>query len=177
MQKTYLLCQHWSLLSMLLKVTKRESHHTKGRSWNITQERNSIWESMEFIWCDPSCHVTKRGVAMFILKQEIIMLLAMMTKFCLMFAKSWIQLFGHRWQKMKARMIKSYQSSLLQSKIFLKDSRPCLFFNPSLAIPYSLTLLMLFNMSTIILMLKTLSLCHFGWKFALWEKIGSLGMT
>ena len=76
---------------------------------------------------------------MFILKQEIIMPLAMVTRFCLMFAKSWIQLFGHCWQKMKARMIKSCQSNLLQSTIFLKDSRPCLFLNPSLAIPNKLT--------------------------------------
>ena len=168
MQKTCLLCQHWSLSLMLSKVTKRESHHTKGRNWNITQERNSIWETTEFTWCDPFCCVMKRGIVMFIPKQEIIMPLAMVTKFCLMFAKSWIQLFGHRWQKMKVRMIKSYQSNLLRSTIFLKDSRPCLFLNPSLAIPYKLASLMLFNTPTVILTLKTLSPCH-------WSKICTLG--
>ena len=78
---------------------------------------------------------------------------------------------------MKARMIKSYQSNLLRSTVFLKDSRPCLFLNPSLAIPYKLASLILFDTPTVILTLKTLNPCHFGRKFARWEKIGSLGMT
>ena len=65
-------------------------------------------------------------------------------------------------------MIKSYQSNLLRSTIFLKDSRSCLFLNPSLTIPYKLASLMLLDTPTVILTLKTLSPCH-------WSKICSLG--
>ena len=71
----------------------------------------------------------------------------------------------------------SYHSNLLRSTIFLKDSRPCLFLNSSLAIPYKLVSLTFFDTPTLILTLKTLSPCHFGRKFARWEKIRSLGMT
>ena len=48
-----------STLKSVSKVTKRDSHHTKGRNWNITKKRNSIWETTEFLWCDPSCCITK----------------------------------------------------------------------------------------------------------------------